>query len=243
MLSRDHLLMGIVSIATTLSVALAQPVPLQSGPSSNLPRANNSGLPNMSCGQQYSPQWDNCVGVVRYPNGNVYRGEFHHGQREGLGFITINAKGVSDHNNILSNEESIYAGEFRSGRLNGHGVWFTMSGAGYSGTFIDNIPQADVAQKRNCTGTPTSWTNCVATVRAPNGNLYRGEFIDGHRGGIGMIEIHARGTADDTSIRTPAPGVYVGEFKGDRLNGRGMVFMPGAGFYGTFANNVLTLKP
>jgi hypothetical protein len=40
------------------------------------------------------------------------------------------------------------------------------------------------------------------------------------------------------SIRTPVPGVWVGEFGGDRLNGRGMIFMPGAGFYGTFVDNL-----
>jgi len=34
--------------------------------------------------------------------------------------------------------------------------------------------------------------------------------------------------------------MYVGEFKGDQLNGPGMIFMPGGGFYGTFANNILT---
>jgi hypothetical protein len=191
----------------------------------------------MSCGKVYSPNWDNCVGVVAYPNGNIYRGEFHHGMREGFGFIVINAVGVSDSNNILAKEQSTYAGEFRGNRLNGHGVSFTKSGGGYSGTFIENIPQSDVSQK-NCTGEQTSWSNCVATVPYGNGNLYRGEFVNGHREGIGMIEIEATGTPDGTSIRTPVPGVYVGEFKGDRLNGRGMIFMPDAGYYGRFKNNL-----
>jgi hypothetical protein len=122
--------------------------------------------------------------------------------------------------------------------LNGRGVWFTKSGAGCTGTYTDNIPHADVQQK-NCTGDPGSWSNCVATVRYGNANVYHGEFVNGHREGIDMIEIRATGTPDGTSIRTPVPGVYVGEFKGDRLNGRGMIWMPGAGFYGVFTNNVL----
>jgi hypothetical protein len=201
----------------------------------------------MSCGKVYSPNWDNCVGIVGYPNGNIYRGEFHHGMREGFGFIVINARGISDSNNILSNEPSIYAGEFRGNKLNGHGVWFTRSGGGYSATFVENIPRPDVSQK-NCTGEPTSWSNCVASVRYGNGNLYRGEFLNGHREGIGMIEIRATGTPDGTSIRTPVPGAYVGEFKGDRLNGRGMIFMPDAGYYGSFKDNLfisasVTLQP
>ena len=54
-----------------------------------------------------------------------------------------------------------------------------------------------------------------------------------------MLEIHEAGTSDETSIRSPAAGFYVGEFSGDRLNGRGMIFMPGAGFFGTFSNNIL----
>lgn len=165
---------------------------LPSGSESNAPRPDIPNVPNMSCGKVYSPNWDNCVGVAAYPNGNIYRGEFHHGTREGFGFIVINAKGVSDNNNILSNEPSIYAGEFRGNKLNGHGVWFTNSGGGYSGTFVENIPQSDVSQK-NCTGEPSSWSNCVAGVRYGNGNLYRGEFVNGHREGIGMIEIQATG--------------------------------------------------
>lgn len=230
MFSYRHALMAFLLICTLSHLAGAQPVP-------NKPRSGAVDVPNMGC--KGSPKtWDNCVGAVRYPNGNIYQGEFHHGQREGFGFIVINAPGVSNKNSILSNEQSIYAGQFRGDRLNGRGVWFTRAGAGYIGTYIDNIPQPDVSQ-RNCTGNPRAWSNCVAMVQYGNGNVYRGEFVDGHREGIGMIEIRATGAPDDTSIRTPVPGVYVGEFKDDRLNGRGMIWMPGAGFYGTFVNNVL----
>jgi hypothetical protein len=151
-----------------------------------------------------------------------------------------NGTGVSDHNNIRSNDgPAIYAGEFRGGLLNGHGVWFTNSGAGYSDTFIDNIAQSDVSHT-NCSGAPSpSWSNCVARVSYENGNVYYGEYMFGRREGIGMLEIHETGISDETSIRTPAAGFYVGEFSGDQLNGQGMIFMPGAGFYGTFTNNIL----
>lgn len=165
-------------------------------------------------------------------------GEFHHGQREGFGVIVINASGVSDHDNILSQEPSICAGEFHDGRMNGHGVWFTKSGAGYSGTFIDNTPQSDVARK-NCSWPRPSWRNRVAVVRYGNGNLYRGEFMNGHREGIGMLVIMLTGTSDAQSIRMPAtPAIYVGELKGDRLNVNGMVSMRATGFYGNFSNNL-----
>ena len=202
----------------------------------------------MSCGDAYSPRWDNCVGLERFENGNIYRGEFHHGLREGLGFLIVNATGESDHNNIRfnngpirSNDGSpIYAGEFRGGLLNGHGVWFTKSGAGYSGTFIDNIAQSDVSHT-NCSGALSpSWSNCVARISYEDGNVYYGEYMHGRREGIGMLEIHETGTSDETSIRTPVAGFYVGEFSGDRLNGQGMIFMPAAGFYGNAGTGSLS---
>jgi hypothetical protein len=227
--------------------APAQPRTLPAGSESNGPQPDVPGVPNMSCGDAYSPQWDNCVGLERFENGNIYRGEFHHGLREGLGFLIVNGTGVSDHNNIRSDNgpirsndgPAIYAGEFRGGLLNGHGVWFTKSGAGYSGTFIDNIAQSDVSHT-NCSGALSrSWSNCVARISYEDGNVYYGQYMYGRREGIGMLEIHETGTSDETSIRTPAAGFYVGKFSGDRLNGRGMIFMPGAGFYGTFTNNIL----
>ncbi len=231
-------LMAVALMAIALPVAHAQPVPTAPNAQESAPAPQPNSSPNMSCGRDYSPSWDHCIGAVRYPNGNIYRGEYHHGMREGLGFIVINAAGVSDKNSILSNEQSVYAGEFHGDRLNGHGVWFTKSGKGYSGTFLDNVPQSDVSMK-NCTGDQGSWSNCVAIVRYGNGNLYRGEFVRGRRDGIGMLEIHATGVPDSSNIRTPAPGIYVGSFKGGRLNGRGMIFIPGGGFYGTFKDNVL----
>lgn len=209
--------------------ALAQPVPVSPSP------------PNMSCEGTDFRQWDGCVGVANYPNGNVYRGEFHHGMREGFGVIAINAKGVSNENNILSDERSIYIGKFRNGRLNGRGVWITASGVGYVGTYVNNIPQSDVSQN-NCVGPPSTWTNCVGTLSYGNGNTYRGEFMQGRRDGIGLLQIRATGVSDVNDIRMPVPGIYVGEFRQGRLNGHGVVIMPGAGFYGIFANNMLTLS-
>ena len=222
-----------------------QPAPLPPRSESAGVRPDAPGVPNMSCKDSDTEQWDNCVGLAKFENGNIYRGEFHHGLREGLGFLVVNDTGASDYNDIRSNNgPAIYAGEFRGGRLNGRGVWFTKSGAGHSGTFIDNIAQSD-ASHTNCNGTLSpSWSNCVARISDRDGNVYYGEYIDGRREGIGMLEIHETGTSDETSFKTPTAGVYVGEFRADRLNGRGMIFMPGAGFYGIFTNNILnTTRP
>jgi WD40 repeat protein/TPR repeat protein len=198
------------------------------------------GVRNMFCVQADFHQWDSCVGTHTSPDGNVYRGEFHNGTREGFGIIAINARGIPDENSIRSNERSEYIGEFRGDRLNGHGIWFTASGAGSPGTFVNNIPQSDVSQ-RNCTGPLSSaWTNCVATFSYNNGNFYRGEFVQGLRQGVGLLEINARGASDTGSIRTPEPGTYIGEFNGGRLNGHGVIMLPDAGFYGLFTNNIFT---
>jgi hypothetical protein len=180
------------------------------------------------------------VGVVTDPNGNVYKGEYHHGKREGFGVIMINARGESNDQSIRAKEPSIYAGEFLGDRLNGHGIWFTAGGAGYSGTYVNNLPQSDVTQK-NCTGRRSrEWTNCVAKILHPNGNIFRGEFVLGLREGIGLLEIHARGASNAHQVRTLTPGVYVGEFRGDHLNGRGVIATPSVSYYGTFTDNILT---
>jgi len=233
-----HLPLAIIVAASVLRLALARPEAQFPRLESSISAPEATTLPNMNCGSTYSPQWNGCVGVVQSPNGNIYRGEFVHGMREGFGFIEINAKGVSDPHNILSDEPAIYAGEFRRNALNGHGVWFTTAGSGFSGTFIDNIPKTQSLRK-NCDGAPSSsWSNCVARIAYGNGNVYYGEFMHGQRDGVGMLEIHSIGVSDETSIRTPAAGVYVGGFAGDRLNGRGMIFMPSAGLFGTFKNNI-----
>jgi hypothetical protein len=205
--------------------------------------SHESGSPNMSCKGVDASKWDNCVGYKKFDNDNVYQGEFHHGLRDGLGFLMVNETGISDYTNVRSNDgqPAIYVGEFHSGRLTGHGVWFTKSGAGYSGTFVDNnIARSDVLHTSCTDSTPSPlWTNCVAKFSYENGNVYYGEVVDGHKDGIGMLEIHETGSSDRTTIRTPEAGFYVGEFSGDRANGRGLIFMPGAGFYGTFTDNKL----
>ncbi|MGH2443697.1 MAG: hypothetical protein ACRDFX_11130, partial [Chloroflexota bacterium] len=83
------------------------------------------------------------------------------------------------------------------------------------------------------------WTNCIGTYRFSNGNVYRGEFADGLPGGIGMLQVNAVGGPEATQVRLPLPGVYVGQFKDGNLSGQGVVVMNGAGYFGTFSDNML----
>jgi hypothetical protein len=201
-------------------------------------------IPNMTCkpfpsSQKLHPpsQWNECVGTYTYGDGNIYRGEFRHSDRDGFGVLQIKFIGQSSDTMIGWNEPAIYVGSFRDGRLNGHGLLIAKSGVAYGGTFKDNIAQSDLTQKE-CPGeVSTDWTNCIGTHRFPDGNVYRGEFAHGLPEGIGMLEVNAAGSPEATQVRLPLRGVYVGQFKDGKLSGQGAVVMSGAGYFGTFSDN------
>jgi hypothetical protein len=132
---------------------------------------------------------------------------------------------------------AIYVGGFKNGRLNGYGLLIAKTGAAYAGTFKDNIAQPDLTRKQ-CSGEASAdWTNCIGTHRFPNGNVYRGEFAHGIPEGIGVLQVNAVGSPEDTQVRLPSPGVYVGQFKDGKFSGHGAVVMSGAGYSGMFSDN------
>jgi len=91
-----------------------------------------------------------------------------------------------------------------------------------------------------CSGAnPQNWDNCTGTFTYPNGNIYTGEYHQGHRQGKGKIRILAKGQSTDRSIASDIPSTYVGEFSGDRLNGYGVwTTDKGEKFVGYFVNNI-----
>lgn len=92
----------------------------------------------INCDATAAPStWNSCFGVVRYPNGNIYFGEFRNGERSGLGLIKIMARGVTTAQNIATPTPGLYVGQFRGGLMNGHGVLLTQDG-GVFGRFVDN---------------------------------------------------------------------------------------------------------
>lgn len=205
-------------------------------------------IPNMACTPE-SPrpsempprQWDNCVGTHTYQNGNVYSGEFRHGDRYGFGVLEIKFIGQSTDNVIGWNEPAIYVGSFKDDFRNGYGLLIAESGVAYAGFFKNNYPQSELTQKE-CRGDVTAaWTNCIGTQRFANGNVYRGEFARGIPDGVGMLQVEAVGSPDATQVKLPARGVHVGQFKGGKFNGQGAVVMAGNGYFGTFSDN--TFKP
>lgn len=222
---------------------------LSSAQEAPAPTTSANPIPNMTCTpfareqRQMPPsQWNDCVGMYTYQDGNVYSGEFRHGDRSGFGILRIEYIGKSGDNIIGWEEPAIYVGSFRKGRLNGYGLLIARSGAAYSGIFKDNIAQFDLTH-RECSGEiSAAWTNCIGTYRFHNGNLYRGEFMRGLPQGIGMLQVTALGTPEAAEVRLPLPGIYVGQFKDGKLSGKGAVVMSGDGYFGRFRENTLKLS-
>ena len=212
------------------------------------PASAANSIPNRTCTpfprvqEQMPPsQWNDCVGIYTYQDGNVYGGEFRHGDRDGFGVLEINFIGRSTDNVIGWDEPAIYVGSFKNGRLNGYGLLIAKSGVAYAGTFKDNVVQSDLTRKECPREVSADWTNCIGTYRFPDGNVYRGEFAHGLPEGIGMLQVNAVGSHEDAQVRFPLPGVYVGRFKDGELSGQGAVVRSGAGYFGTFGDNAFSI--
>lgn len=231
---------------------LAMPAPIAQSPRLDTPAApeSASSLPNMTCrpspveqGQSPPGEWTDCVGTYTYGNGNYYRGEFRHGDRDGFGVLEIKFMGQSSDTEIGWDGPTTYVGSFKDGRLNGYGLLINKTGSAFAGTFKDNIAQPDLTQKQ-CPGEKSAdWTNCVGIYRFPNGNVYRGEFLHGLPEGIGALEISAVGSPSDEQATLPSPGVYVGQFREGKFNGLGAVIMSGDGYFGSFSDNTFERGP
>jgi hypothetical protein len=114
-----------------------------------------SDLIQKKCPGELSDEWTNCIGTYRFPNGNIYRGEFAHGLPDGIGMLQVRAIGASDASQVRLPMPGIYVGQFKNGKLSGQGA-VVMSDAGYFGTFSDNTFKRDkFAQKRSRSGAVT----------------------------------------------------------------------------------------
>jgi hypothetical protein len=103
-----------------------------------------SDLTQKECRGDISAAWTNCIGMYRFPNGNVYRGEFAHGVPEGIGMLQVEAVGSPDATQVRLPARGVYVGQFKDGKPSGQGA-VVMSGDGYFGTFSDNTFKPDGA--------------------------------------------------------------------------------------------------
>lgn len=141
-------------------------------------------------------------GMLEYPDGSVYEGEFKQGRLTGTGVMkyasgevrsgTFLDGALNGQGSILSPHRSRYEGELRMGEPDGYGRVEKAEGDSYEGTFVSGRPQgkgklksADgssyegdfIAGEPHGTGTMT-WSD---------GNRYVGQFISGKRHGTGKL--------------------------------------------------------
>jgi len=71
-----------------------------------------SDLTQKECPREVSTDWTNCIGTHRFPDGNVYRGEFAHGLPEGFGMLEVNAVGSPEATQARLPLPGVYVGAF-----------------------------------------------------------------------------------------------------------------------------------
>ena len=64
---------------------------------------------------------------------------------------------------------STYEGEFKDGKVHGHGTYVWPDGTTYTGDFVDGLPEG------------------TGTITWPDGTSYMGKFVDGRLEGAGTI--------------------------------------------------------
>ncbi|MDM8562056.1 hypothetical protein QUF54_01745 [Candidatus Marithioploca araucensis] len=124
------------------------------------------------------PQVINGKITIKWPNGDVYEGEYLNGKRTGQGMYS------------WTNGDR-YAGEFMAGKRHGMGIFFWRNGDRYAGEYVNDLRhgkglykwangdryQGDFFKsKRHGRGT-LSWAD---------GEIYEGDFVEGQRTGKGI---------------------------------------------------------
>ena len=163
--------------------------------------AQQSRLP--ACPPNQNVRWNNCLGIITFPSGEKYVGEFRDDKRSGQGTNTF-PDGLK------------YVGEYKDGKRSGQGTFTLPDGAKYVGEFKDG--------KQNGQGTFTlpdghkyvgefkdGKFSGQGTFTFPDGHKYVGEFKDGKFSGKGTYTF-------------PDGAKYVGEFRDDKRSGQGILY-------------------
>jgi len=188
---------------------------------SGVPVRAQSRLP--PCPVERGVRWDMCFGTSTYPNGEIYVGEFKHGERHGQGTYSF-----------ASGER--YVGEWVDGLRSGQGSLFSSdnrlirNGVWRNSEFIQSNALPSPAVASQSSPTPPSLQNpvsaqsrlppcpsdqsvrremCVGSFTDPDdGERYFGEWRDNQRTGQGTSTY-------------PSGNTFVGEYRNGRRNGQG----------------------
>jgi hypothetical protein len=116
-------------------------------------------------------------GVLSWDKHEFYSGNFHHGARQGRGFyqwaedVHYNGRWVdgkrNGHGLMKNSKGNVYTGEFKNNEYNGIGVDVCKNGDVYKGKFNHGLLIKGTAR---CT--------------MPDGVIWEGEYIKGHKHGI-----------------------------------------------------------
>lgn len=229
-----------VSDAASILTINSHPAGASEGKSSS---GNNSVIfPEIYEGQVDSSKRRHGSGVLRWPNGNTYIGQWRAGAMHGSGtfFYSIEMDSYTGefaadkkHGSgcyVFANGNS-YTGEFRDDRRNGQGKYAWQCGDEYVGGWLDGKMHGDGVTIYN------------------NGNRYQGKFVEDRREGRGTLicsdglvyegewsknNRHGRG-----KISFPSGDFYEGAWADDRKHGHGLdVMKNGSRFEGEYAANV-----
>ncbi|MDR2781413.1 MAG: hypothetical protein LBB21_03070, partial [Holosporaceae bacterium] len=193
-------------------------------------------------------------GVVVYPNGNYYAGNFDNNLRDGEGKFILRGKdnSIQREYNCLYRDGKIvngyteiydiggrisYEGEFKDGKKNGRGKFTYPDGSSYEGIFKDDEKDGEgifTSTRSNtehrCTYKDGKIVNGYIKIDYENGSSYEGEFKDGRKNGKGKL------TYQDGSF-------YEGDFEKGVRKGKGLFVNKDMKFmlYGDWSNNGTTL--
>ena len=125
----------------------------------------------------------NCEDVIRYENGDIYKGQIKNGKREGLGTCYFGNKDIYEGmwkndkmdcvGKYIFADKSFYSGDFKNGCKEGIGV-FTCDDYKYIGQYY--------ADKKGRVGTFHLSDNSYLKVIIENGTIVEGTYIrEGHK--------------------------------------------------------------
>lgn len=188
----------------------------------------------------------NGKGRMKWPNGDIYIGNWQMGERHGEGKMIFKTKGITydgqwendtiTHGTMKFPGRIRYVGEFRNGDMNGKGTMTWPSGTTYTGEWKDDKRdgQGTIEEYENGELVKTyvgAWRgdkkNGHGILTWADGDNYTGEFKDDHRQGHGVM-------LEETTI-------YDGNWENDNRHGPGLFRYPSSNmsYHSTWRNSIM----